>query len=117
MTTLSNDPTVISNIPAVALNGEGVVVAIPTAVAPVATMTPPSAGTVVFADGSVPNTLPGVDFTPAAGQAGTSVTIKLTVTNADGTTVDIVDTYTIGVPDGKVVSGSFNNAGITTRPA
>ncbi len=113
MTVLSNSE--ISNIPFVLLNAEGKAVPLPSGAA---SIDQASAGTVALGADNA-----SVDFTPSqppsAADEGVDVNITMTVTNADGSVVTFSSPYTVGTapaPDTKVVSGSFTDAGITTRP-
>ena len=110
MTTLVNNA--ISNIPVVFVNAEGATVPMPIATAPVVSVDNAANGSVAIGSNNA-----SVDFTPATTDAGVSVVITLVVTNANGSTVTVTETYPVGTaPDETVVSGTFNDAGITTRP-
>jgi hypothetical protein len=109
MTVLVNNA--ISNIPAVFLNAEGATVPMPLVPPPTVTVDNTAAGVVAIGADNA-----SVDFTPTTADEGVSVTISLLATNANGTTVTVTETYTVGTADLTAVSGTFNDAGITTRP-
>ena len=113
MTVLANN--LISNIPFVLLNAEGTAVPLPTGSVSIDT---PTAGTVALGTDNA-----SVDFTPSqppsAADEGVAIVITLVVTNVDGSTVNVIGPYTVGTApaaDLTVTTGSFTDAGITTRP-
>jgi hypothetical protein len=109
MTTLVNNA--ISNIPVTFQDAEGTTVPMPSSVPPTVTVDNTGAGTVAIGADNA-----SVDFTPTTTDDGAAVVITLVATNSNGSNVTVTGNYTVGIaPDLIAVSGSFNDAGITTR--